>query len=103
MDDQNKNLILATALSFLVILVWFVVFPPPEPELPLDAQEASELTPNATTGSLPSVTTETPATAASETETRTAALETAPRIEIETDRLSGSISLLGGRIDDLSL
>ena len=31
MDDQNKNLILATALSFLVILVWFVLFPPPEP------------------------------------------------------------------------
>ena len=31
MDDQNKNLILATALSFIVILVWFVLFPPPEP------------------------------------------------------------------------
>ena len=31
MDDQNKNLILATALSFVVILVWFVMFPPPEP------------------------------------------------------------------------
>ena len=30
MDDQNKNLILATALSFLVILVWFLLFPPPE-------------------------------------------------------------------------
>ena len=31
MDDQNnKNLILATVLSFLVILVWFVLFPPPE-------------------------------------------------------------------------
>ena len=26
MDDQNRNLLLATALSFLVILVWFVVF-----------------------------------------------------------------------------
>jgi len=35
MDDQNKNLILATALSFLVILVWFVLFPPPEAEAPL--------------------------------------------------------------------
>ena len=35
MDDQNKNLILATALSFLVILVWFVMFPPPETE-PVD-------------------------------------------------------------------
>ena len=31
MDDQNKNLILATALSFLVILVWFLIFPPEEP------------------------------------------------------------------------
>ena len=31
MDDQNKNLILATALSFLVILVWFFLFPPEEP------------------------------------------------------------------------
>ena len=31
MDDQNKNLILATGLSFLVILVWFVLFPPPTP------------------------------------------------------------------------
>ncbi len=30
MDDQNKNLILATALSLVVILVWFFLFPPPE-------------------------------------------------------------------------
>ena len=30
MDDQNKNLLLATALSFVVILVWFFLFPPPE-------------------------------------------------------------------------
>jgi len=28
MDDQNKNLILATVLSFLVILTWFWLFPP---------------------------------------------------------------------------
>ena len=32
MDDQNRNLILATALSFLVILGWFLLFPPPPPE-----------------------------------------------------------------------
>ena len=32
MDEQNRNLLLATALSFVVILVWFVLFPPPEPE-----------------------------------------------------------------------
>ena len=34
MDDQNRNLILATALSFAVILVWFLLFPPPEPTEP---------------------------------------------------------------------
>ena len=31
MNDQNKNLILASVLSFVVIIVWFVLFPPPEP------------------------------------------------------------------------
>jgi YidC/Oxa1 family membrane protein insertase len=30
MDDQNRNLILATAFSMVVILIWFVLFPPPE-------------------------------------------------------------------------
>jgi YidC/Oxa1 family membrane protein insertase len=45
MDDQNKNLILATVLSFLVILVWFVLFPPPTPEpAPLDGTGVSDLT-----------------------------------------------------------
>ena len=56
MDDQNKNLILATGLSFLVILVWFVLFPPPEPT-PAPVGQAVEatagdtaLTPPAATG-----------------------------------------------------
>ena len=45
MDDQNRNLILATALSFLVILVWFFLFPPPEvPDRPPTTGEAA-LTP----------------------------------------------------------
>jgi len=105
MDDQNKNLILATALSFLVILIWFVIFPPPEAEPPLvqtpsDAAGSTNntaLTPNA------SVPAQAPGSVATEAETREAALEDAPRIAIETPRLSGTISLVGGRIDDLSL
>ena len=33
MDEQTKNLILATALSFLVFLTWMFLFPPePIPE-----------------------------------------------------------------------
>ncbi|RBI84358.1 membrane protein insertase YidC [Rhodosalinus halophilus] len=103
MDDQNKNLILATALSFGVILAWFLLFPPPD---------APPEDPNATdrTASAPADVATAPTTAP-EAQTGTpgagAATETtgadAPRIAIETPRLSGSISLQGGRLDTLAL
>ncbi|MEL7127555.1 MAG: membrane protein insertase YidC, partial [Pseudomonadota bacterium] len=103
MDDQNKNLILATALSFLVILVWFVLFPPPEPDLP-PATDSADLTAPPTGEAAVPQAVDAPA-AATPTTTADASdpTEDAPRIAIETDRLTGSISLLGGRIDDLSL
>ncbi|WP_127115596.1 membrane protein insertase YidC [Shimia sediminis] len=100
MDDQNKNLILATALSFAVILVWFLLFPPPDQ--PLEDPNAPAVTadnaqPAAITSSTAAPVGTTPSTA------DTAEQANAPRIDIETDRLSGSISLLGGRLDDLKL
>jgi len=100
MDDQNKNLILATALSFLVILVWFVMFPPPDPEQAdpnAPASEAGgELTPPRAETSPGS----TDATTAGED---TAEALDAPRLDIETPSLRGSVSLQGGRIDELLL
>ena len=100
MDEQNRNLILATALSLLVILVWFVLFPPPEPE------NLAQTPPPAAAGetigdvTVPGTVTEaaTPTAAAPEETT-----SDAPRVPIETEGFSGSISLQGGRIDDLSL
>lgn len=97
MDDQNKNLLLATALSFAVILIWFVLFPPPEqpavdPNDPAVASAPLATTPQTATGDLPS-----------DSEAAVAPAEDTPRIMIETPRVSGSISLLGGRIDQLSL
>ena len=97
MDDQNKNLILASVLSFIVIITWFILFPPPEP-VPRDADttqqqsEEMELAPTADTNQTPLVNT-------GETEI---AVE-AERIQIETELLSGAISTQGGRIDQLSL
>ncbi|WP_299142313.1 membrane protein insertase YidC [uncultured Tateyamaria sp.] len=104
MDDQNKNLILATALSFLVILVWFVLFPPPEPE----TQPGADITQSELTAPTAGGEATVPSTADAATATATATDETAPtteaaRIPLETPRLTGSVSLLGGRIDDLSL
>src|SRR6056297_3069230 len=109
MDDQNRNLILATALSMVVILIWFVLFPPPEvPEdpnaLPPTASQPADtgsgediaLTP-------PAAGTDAATTALTETEMTEVALDEAARIDIETPELIGSISLRGGRIDDLSL
>jgi len=100
MDDQNKNLILATALSFLVIMIWFVLFPPPE-ETPtaLDTPASAEANDD-TVASAP-----TAAVDASGTETAadTTEVADAPRVEIETSTLKGTISLQGGRIDQLSL
>jgi len=98
MEDQNKNLILATVLSVLVILVWFLLFPPEQPitdqNTPTVAENgvpvAVDPAGNATATPTPELDSQTPPASA-------------PRVQIETDRLSGSISLAGGRIDDLSL
>ena len=100
MDDQNKNLILATVLSFFVILGWFVVGPvlfpnwfPAEPATaPLTALPAD--------GTAPAPATEATGTA---TALDAAPQAEAPRLTLDTPKLQGSISTLGGRFDDLSL
>ncbi|GIT89988.1 membrane protein insertase YidC [Jannaschia pagri] len=109
MDDQNKNLILATVLSALVMLVWFVLFPP-EQQAPTVAEtptndglvvdaEGGAITPPAAPG-----VTATPDTlAVTPGASRSTALAAATRIPVETPRLTGSISLNGGRIDDISM
>ncbi|MBK1636800.1 membrane protein insertase YidC [Rhodovulum adriaticum] len=102
MDDQNKNLILATALSFLVILVWFLLFPPPEQETLPPTETIAAESGVAGAPALPGVA-PTPPAAAPETAAPAAPADPAARLEIDTPRLTGSISLLGGRIDQLAL
>ncbi|MDM7933182.1 membrane protein insertase YidC [Tabrizicola sp.] len=93
-EQNNKNLILAMVLSAAVMIVWFVLFPPPEPTVDLAAPTATDL-------GVPVASTADPAAGAA-TDTAPAVPE-APRLAIDTAKLSGTISLLGGRIDDLSL
>jgi YidC/Oxa1 family membrane protein insertase len=99
MDDQNKNLLLASVLSFIVILVWFVFFPPAEPVV--DPNAPSAVTQTADTTTAPVVAT--PGATATATAEAAEPLPQAPRVTIDTPQLQGSISMLGGRIDDLSL
>lgn len=93
MDEQNKNLILATALSFIVILAWFVLFPPPEPETAVDG---SAPTAEQSTAGAPPVAPADTATAPVTESGDAVSLADAPRVNIETPRLTGSISLIGG-------
>ena len=96
MDEQNRNLILATALSFLVILVWFWLFPP-EDVAPTVVDEAA--TTAQVDATLPEAGENTAVTAAEPAEE----IIEAERVDIATEQLTGSISLRGGRLDDLHL
>ena len=107
MQDQNKNMILAIALSMAVIFGWAILFPPeptpPAPTTQLEALPQGSLTPPAAGGegsNTPPVLANDQAGTPAATEVD---IETAPRIDIRTPELSGSISLVGGRLDDLHL
>ena len=103
MDDQNRNLILASVLSFVVIVTWFIggplLFPdwfPKETPVELSAVPADLAT--TADATLPAAT-----DVAAAATLETAAQPDAPRLTIDTPKLAGSISMLGGRLDDLSL
>ncbi|GKY89180.1 membrane protein insertase YidC [Sinisalibacter aestuarii] len=99
MKNQTSNTILALVLSFLVITVWTLLFPPAEPVVET-AAPAAETAGGAVT---PPPTGTAGATATPTAVTGGGALSDSPRIAIDTPELSGSIALMGGRIDDLHL
>jgi YidC/Oxa1 family membrane protein insertase len=96
MDDQNnRNLVLTIVLSMLVVFVWMVFFPPPEPVVDPNAPVAEQAD---AAGTTPAAGTDPEATAAD-----AAVAAAAVKIPVDTALLAGSISNIGGRLDDLSL
>src|ERR1700739_51742 len=113
---DNRNTILAVILSGLVLLGWQYFFNLPQMEKQrAQSQIQAELakqTPqgNSTTpqgGAAPTPSANSPAmtqpASTAPAVDRDTAIASAPRVKIDTPRLSGSISLKGARIDDLSL
>jgi YidC/Oxa1 family membrane protein insertase len=119
MQDQNnhKNLLVAIALSMAVLFVWqFFYAAPREQERQARIKQEQALakakekppgppdaakTESKTDQPQPSGATVPPADG--KPLTRQQALEAAPRVGIDTPSLKGSISLKGGRLDDLML
>ena len=115
---DNRNTILAVILSGLVLIGWQYFYNIPQMERQRAQQQIqSQLAnptpqPGAAPANSPPATTNPPAPgaapasqqpAAATIVSRDAAIAAAPRIKIETPRVSGSISLKGGRIDDVAL
>src|SRR5580658_4490523 len=114
---DNRNTILAVILSGLVLLGWQYFFNIPQMEKQRAAQLAqSELvkpapdagaTATPQTGAAPAPSANAPAAnqpgSTAAIVSRETAIAAGPRVRIDTPRLTGSISLKGARIDDLSL
>ena len=99
--NDTRNLILAIALSLIVLLGWSALSEAmfPTAEQPSTKFEQGKQVPQQQPGSLPTATPETAATIRD----RNQVLRESPRVAIETPSLKGSINLKGARIDDLVL
>jgi YidC/Oxa1 family membrane protein insertase len=114
MNDQ-KNMILAVVLSGLVLLVWwyFVGMPQMEKQKQITLQQqqaqqqAAAPAPGAAPGTpQPGGAVQVPGPAAGaqvQALSREEALAKSQRVPVRTDLVTGSITLTGGRIDDVSL
>jgi YidC/Oxa1 family membrane protein insertase len=116
---DNRNMFIAIALSLAIIVLWQFLYVQPRMEAQRQAeQQQAELAqtaaptavaPQAVPGAAPSDIPAAPGAAATadalpEPAAPSAqAAANAPRVKIDTPRVEGSISLLGGRLDDLRL
>ena len=112
--DNNRNLILAMALSILVIIGWNYFFGAPQYQKEHSAQVAQqqgqpvEQAPGSV-GAQPPRSPNAPPQGGPASEmpqailTRDAAIAATPRVTLDSHALFGSINLTGARIDDVSL
>jgi YidC/Oxa1 family membrane protein insertase len=108
--SDNKNMLLAIALSAVVFLGWQYFYAGPQLEMQRKAQLAEATAKQGQAGVPGSVIAGQPAqasipqiTAPAPIVDRKSALASSARIQIDTPRLQGSVSLKGGVIDDLTL
>ena len=110
--SDNRNMFIAIGLSMAILIGWQYFFGIPQAERQRQATEQQRIAQQAQPNS-PAATSATPASpgavpqgagaAPGRALTREEALALVPRAAIDTQRLKGSVSLKGGRVDDLLL
>ncbi|MBI3441479.1 MAG: membrane protein insertase YidC, partial [Proteobacteria bacterium] len=94
-DEQDSSrLLLAIAISLAILLGFHFMYEKPRQEKMLQAQRAAALTPTTAAGS---------ATENKPLKPRQEAIAATQRVPIHSGELSGSLSLVGAKIDDLLL
>ncbi len=101
--SDNRNTIIAIVLSGLVLIAWQYFYNIPQMERDRAAQQAQSETTKSQTEPAKNAAAPDHAAGESTAVSRDVAIAAAPRIKIDTPRLSGSLSLKGARIDDLLL
>ncbi|MGG7517357.1 membrane protein insertase YidC [Allorhizobium undicola] len=107
--ENNRNYFIAIALSVLVVLGWQFFYMNPRIEAQRQAEQlrqeelARQQPKDAGAGAAATATGTLPAAQSAAGESREDAIAKSARIEIDTEALSGSINLAGGRLDDLRL
>jgi len=111
MQEETRNLILAIVLSGAILFGYQYFVAKPQQDAQQKAQQTSEQTAGTpqtgaqapTPSGQASSPTAATATVASNVKPRPDVIAESPRIKIDTPKLRGSISLEGGRFDDLNL
>jgi YidC/Oxa1 family membrane protein insertase len=117
MEQQQRNLFIAIAVSIVILLGFQFLFERPRLERQQQAQQTQQKTQPgtapqqntpqgqapATTAAPPAPGSATGASAVATATSREAALRNAPRLKIKTPNIDGSLALVGGRIDDVRL
>ena len=96
-SEDTRNMIMAVALSMAVILAWQLLFPP-QPD-PAQNREIAQTGAQPDANVQSNIVGDQPVLALD----RDGALARTDRVRVETPSLRGSISLKGGRLDDLHL
>ena len=104
---DQKNVLIAVLISLAILMGWQILFEHPKLERERQQQAAEQAAPQ-TPGARPAAPGVPPGPVAAGTPaappgSRKTAIEASPRIKIITPRVTGSIALRGGDIDDVTL
>lgn len=103
MNNDNRNLIAAIAISMMILIVYQIYFIPADQPTPNGQQPGQQVSQQEFPQQQGQQTITGATTTAASTAPELPAALTAPRVKVASNRLGGTLSLAHGRLDDLKL